>query len=142
MDCTNRAIHFICILNIGVLLLVDLGTLGHQVVSDRRSDENRSHSTHDDADRQGEDEAADGLAAEEEDRQQRHERRARSVDRTRQRRVDGVVHVILEIALGIEAQVLADTVEDDHRIVDGIADDRKDRGDERLVDLEVEGSRP
>ena len=67
MDCTNRAIHFICILNIGVLLLVDLGTLGHQVVSDRRSDENRSYRTYDDADRQGEDEAADGLAAEEED---------------------------------------------------------------------------
>ena len=87
-------------------------------------------------------EAADRLAAEEEDGQQRHERRTRGVDRTRQRRVDGVVHVLLQVALRIETQVLADSVEDDHRVVDGVADDRQDRGDERLVDLEVEGQQP
>ena len=114
-------------------------TAGHQGVGDRGGDEDRRDGTHDNADGQREDEAADGLAAEEEDRQQRHERRARSVDRTRQRRVDGVVHVLLEVALGIHAQIFADTVEDHHGIVDGVTDDRKDRGDEGLIDFEVEG---
>ena len=122
-----------------LLLHVGLGALRHQIVSDRRREEDRGGRTYDHADDQREDEAADRLAAEEEDGQQRHERRARGVDRTRQRRVDGVVHGLLQVALRVETQVLADSVEDDHRVVDGIADDRQDRGDERLVDLEVEG---
>lgn len=59
-----------------LLLHVGLGALRHQIVSDRRREEDRGGRTYDHADDQREDEAADRLAAEEEDGQQRHERRA------------------------------------------------------------------
>ena len=38
----------------------------------------------------------------------------------------------------MQAEVLTDTVEDNHVIVDGVSDDGKDSRDERLVDVEVE----
>ena len=38
----------------------------------------------------------------------------------------------------MQEPVLADTVEDNHVVVDGVTDDRQDSRDEGLVDIEVE----
>ena len=38
----------------------------------------------------------------------------------------------------MQAALLTDTVEDNHVIVDGVTDDGKDSGDERLVNIQVE----
>lgn len=43
------------------------------------------------------------------------------------------------VALGVEPEVLADTVEDDHLVVDGVTDGCQHGADEGLVDLEREG---
>lgn len=85
-----------------LLLHVGLGALRHQIVSDRRREEDRGGRTYDHADDQREDEAADRLAAEEEDGQQRHERRARGVDRTLTASSWSVVHDLLQMLLRVE----------------------------------------
>ena len=120
------------------LFLIDFGTFGHQIVSDGRCDENRGNGTDDDADNQREDERTDRLATEEENGQQSDERRTRRIDRTRQGRVDCVIDILLEIPFRIEAQVLADTVENHHGIVDRITDNRQNGRDEGLVYLQIE----
>ena len=80
-------------------------------------------------------EVIDGATAEDEERQAGNQRGDRGEQRTAQRRIDGFVAERLQVGFLILAQILADTVEDDDRVVDGVTDDGQQRGDDHQADL-------
>ena len=61
------------------------------------------------------------------------------IDCTRQRTVQGAINRRYQIALGIERFFLANTVEDYHRIVHRVTDNRQYRSDKVLIDFHREG---
>ena len=95
--------------------------------------------TYHNAEEHGEHERADGVAAEDEDAGQHQEGGERCHDGTAESLVERLVDRGEEVLLGIEAGVLAHTVEHHHRIVDLVTDHGEDSGDEALVDLHSEG---
>ena len=112
--------------------------LARDLVDHSAGNAERGEDTDDNTDKECEDESADDLATKDEHHQQGDEGGAGGVDRTGEGGVDGVVHVGHQVALRIKLAVFADAVEDNHRGVDGVTDDRQDSRNEVLVDLEVE----
>ena len=124
--------------------LLLLGSLFHDVlavceVSCGSCNEDGRQCTEDDTQYHSEGERADAGAAEAEDDCQNDERRDRGVDGTVQGAVQRLVEKLLLVALRVQAEELADAVEDYHLIVDGVTDSGQHGTDERLVDLEREG---
>src|SRR6266545_7948668 len=105
---------------------------------DLRGIEDRGVRARDDPDEQREREVADRVAAEEEEREQRHEHRERRDHGPRQRLHDREVDDGVERLAHVQLQVLADPVEDDDRVVHGEADDGEHGGHEEAVDLDPE----
>ena len=130
---TYACAGFLCL---GGLLLLDLAT--HHAVGDRRSNEDRRQRTEDNTQRHSEGKALDAATTDEQDAEQHDQRRERGVDGTSQRLVDGVVEHLLDVLFRVQAEVLTDTVEHHHLIVDRVTDHRQHGTDERLVDLERE----
>ena len=108
------------------------------IVSNRRSDEQGRPSSDDHTHEEGEDEALDGLATEDEDSKEDDERTHRGRERTAQSAIQCVVDIDILFAFRIEFVVLTNTVKDNHGIVDRITDNGQDSRDERLVDLHGE----
>ena len=78
------------------------------------------------------------LAAEEEDRQHHHQRAAVGDDRARHRAGDRVVDHVRHRRLAHLAEVLADPVGDDDRLVHRVAEHREHRGQHRQRELPLE----
>jgi len=121
--------------------LLLLGSLFHDVlasceVSCGSSHEDGGQRTEYDTQNHCEGEAADAGTAEAEDDCQNDERRDRGVDGTVQGAVQRGVEEFLLVALRVEVEELADAVEDNHLIVDGVTDSGQHGTDERLVNLE------
>ena len=108
-------------------------------VSDRRSDEERAVRTEDDTQEDGEGEATHRSTAEGEDDQHHEQRREGRIQRTGERRVQSAVDDLEAVSLRMVTHFFADTVEDDHDVIDGVTDDSEKRRDEVLVDLHGEG---
>ena len=109
-----------------------------QVHHEGTGDEDRRVGTHQNTDKQSEDEPFDGYATEKEDHEQYKQRGQRSVHCTAQRGVDSLVdHGDIRLPLMV-LHVLPDPVEDHHGIVDGVTDHGKDSSNEGLVDLHGE----
>src|SRR5579884_2834420 len=100
--------------------------------------EDRAVRPADDADQHGENEEADRLAGEQEDRQQGQYHREGGVDRPHEGLQDAVVDDDVERLPGPPRRVLAYSVEDDDRVVHGEADDRQHGRHEWRIDLDVE----
>ena len=120
-----------------ILFLLRVGLEG-RIVHDRGADHDRGVGTDQDTEAERHGKTPDRFSAEERDGEHREEGRHGGVDGTGQGCVQGTVDGVLEIILRVQALHFADTVEDDHVVVDCVTDDRKDRRDERLVDVEVE----
>ena len=84
-------------------------------------------------------ECADGFTAEDEDAHEHEQSGERCHHRTSECGVDGPVNLVEHVVLGIELDVFAHTVKDNHGVVDLVADHGEDRGYECLVDLHGEG---
>ena len=104
-------------------------------VCDGRSHEDRRQGTYHYTEAHGEGEAADALSTEEEYAEQHDQCRERGVDGTCQRLVDRVVEQLLEVLLRVELEVLTNTVEHHHLVVDRVANHCQHSSDERQVDL-------
>ena len=113
--------------------------LAQCAVGDGNCQEDRGEGTEYHTQNHGEGEGADAVTTKEEDAEEYEERRQGRHYRTRQTAIDGVVEETLRVALGIEAHVLANTVEDYHGIVDGVTNDRQDSCDKGLIHLHGEG---
>ena len=107
-------------------------------VGNRSSNEDRGESTEYHTENHCEREAADAVTTEDEDTEQYDQCSERGVHGTGQCLIQRVVEYREEVALLVEAEVLTDTVEYHHLIVDRVTDNGKDSADERLVDLERE----
>ena len=109
-----------------------------EIDQDRRGDEDRrigadQHHAED----HGRDEAVDGMAAEEQQRQQRKRHRHVGDDRARQRRVDRDVEQVRHRHPLVAAQHLADAVVDDDGVVERIAEDGEQRRDARQIEVDL-----
>ena len=98
----------------------------HQRESDGRCNKQRRHRTEHNTQNHSEGEAADGVTTEDEDTQQHNQGTNRGVDGTRQCGVQRVIEQLHLVALRIETEELAHTVEDNHLIVDGVTDSCQD----------------
>jgi len=116
--------------------LLFLDCAAHRQESGGRSDEERRECTEYDTEDHCERERTDRIATEDEDGQEHDQSCYRGVDGTCQRLVQRVVEQLLTVALAVEADVLTDTVEYHHLIIDRVTDHRQDGTDEYLVDLE------
>ena len=104
-----------------------------QVVHDRSTYEYGRVCTHEDTYEQSHCESPDHLTSKDGDGEHHDEGGTGCVDGTGQGAVDGVIDILVELALGIQAAVLTDPVEDDHAVVDGVTDDGQHGGNEGLV---------
>lgn len=78
----------------------------------------------------------DAVTTKDEDTQQHDQRGHGGVDGTCQGLVQRTVEQALTVTLSIQVEVLTDTVEDHHLIVDRVTDNGQDSTDEGLVNLE------
>ena len=105
-------------------------------VEDLGGDEDGGEGRGDDADKEGEGDVVQLAAAEHPQRERREEGRGRRHDRAGEDLADGRVDDVLQGAGRIELQLLPNAVEDDHRLVDGVArhaEDGRDHGRGELV---------
>ena len=102
----------------------------HGDVSYRSSNEERRQGTEDNTQNHSEREAADGVTTEDEDTEQHDQGRYRGVDGTSQRLVQRVVEQCLTVALAEELDILTDTVEDHHLIVNRVTNHGQDSTNE------------
>lgn len=95
--------------------------------------------TNDDTDHQGKNESFDVVATQQEDGQQHDKGREGGVDGTAESAIQSIVHDRLIVPLAsVQTNVFTDAVKYDHRIVDGVSDNRQNRRNERLVDFHGE----
>jgi len=105
-----------------------------QLEQERRRGQVRRVGADEDAEEQREGEVGQGVAAQEEQRRQDEQRRDARVDRAWEHVHDDGVDDGGEVVGGAGVAGFADAVEDDDRVVHGVADDREDRGQEDAVD--------
>ena len=102
---------------------------------DRRRHVDRAVSADEDAERDRRGEAEDHVGPEHQQRDQRDQQRGRGHDGARQRLVDRQVEQLGQRHLAVLLQVLADAVVDHDGVVERVADQREDRGDDVEVEL-------
>ena len=98
-------------------------TLG-DLVSDRRGDEERTVRTENNTQEDREGEATHRGTTEGEDDDHHEEGREGRIQRTREGGVQSAVDHLEAVGLRMLADLFADTIEDDHDVVDGVPDDR------------------
>ena len=119
-----------------VFHIVDL--LAQHDVSDWRSEEDGTQRTNYHTNNHGERERTDGVATKDEDSEQHDQRGNRRVNGTREGLVDRVVEQLLLVTLRMQAEILTNTVEHHHGVIDVVTNHRKDGADKRLVNLKRE----
>ena len=127
--------HNFCLCNL-CLKILDLAAKSD--VGYWSCDEDRRQCTEYNTEQHCEREAACALTAEAEDTEQHDECRERCIDSTCEGLVQRVVEEVLQVVLLVQLEVLADTVEYHHLVVDRVTDNGKDGADECLVYLKRE----
>ena len=94
--------------------------LTHHEEGGRCRDEDRRQRTEDNTEDHGEGEAADAVTTEDEDTQQHNQRGHGGVDGTCQGLVQRGIEQALTVTFRIQVEVLTDTVEDHHLIIDRV----------------------
>src|SRR5260370_24669529 len=87
---------------------------------------------------QGKGESAKHLAAHQEQDEHGKESQTAGQDRSRKSLIDGFVDHVSERLVAQQAVVLTDAIEDDNRVVHGITDQSKQRGDDRQRNLKMQ----
>src|SRR5690606_31495733 len=109
-----------------------------QLEHERRSNEDGRIRTSDDAESDCKRKTTQHFSPEYKQHYDHEQGRRGGNDRTAERRVDRLVDHRGEGHGLVKVRVFSNTVENDDRVVDRIADDRKERRDDRLVDLQRE----